>query len=263
MHDNIEQIGCFEVVQDPYNGLTIIKESIPTQEEVFIENLNGLIQTATKDQRRLLWLYLDIQQSYLIPCATTLGFEFHTCEKNQLLLVKRLVKNAIIPTASNHTLGVGVVVFNEHNELLVIKERFSNIGFKLPGGHIDDAELIQNAAIREVKEETGIDITFESIISIGHFYPHQFNKSNLYILCRAKALSHEIKIEDTDEILACKWVDIDEYLADEEVFEYSKAIVQTARDYKGLEVLGFEILRKLPKENYELFFPLKKEHFNF
>ena len=34
-------------------------------------------------------------------------------------LVKRLKENAIIPTASNHTLGVGAVVINEKNELLI------------------------------------------------------------------------------------------------------------------------------------------------
>jgi 8-oxo-dGTP diphosphatase len=124
-----------------------------------------------------------------------------------------------IPTAANHTLGVGVVVINENNQLLVIKERISTVGYKLPGGHIDDGEMISTAATREVLEETGIEVEFESIISLGHFYPHQFHKSNLYILCKAKPISHEINIQDTDEIEDAKWVDVDEYLVDENVLD--------------------------------------------
>ena len=162
--------------------------------------------------------------------------------------------DAIIPTAANHTLGVGVVVINENNELLVIKERISTIGYKMPGGHIDDKEMITKAATREVFEETGVKVEFDSIISLGHFYPHQFHKSNLYILCLAKPLSYEINIQDTNEIEDAKWVDVQEYLDDEDVIEYSKAIVKAALKQKGLIKANQETLTHI-KRDFELFFP--------
>jgi len=249
---SVEKIGCFNTILDPFNGITIDDISNITSKEEFESNLDYLLED-TKKRRRLIWIYIDIKYSDFIPIATKKGFFFHSCDEDYILIVKRLFPNAIIPTAANHTLGVGAVVIHK-NKLLVVKERISNVGFKIPGGHIDNKEMISTALVREVKEETGIDVQFESIISLGHFYPHQFHKSNLYILCLASAKSFEINIEDTDEILEAKWVDVNEYLLDEDVIDYSKAIVLAALEQKGLTLANHETLTNIKKE-FELFFP--------
>jgi len=251
---SIEQIGCFKTILDPYNGITIEQTSLPSTKDEFEINLDYLIEE-TKEKRNLVWIYIGINHSDFIPLATKKGFNFHSCEEKYVLLVKRLINNAIIPTAANHTLGVGVVVIHE-NKLLVIKERISNVGFKLPGGHIDNSEMISTAVVREVKEETGIDVEFESIVSLGHFYPHQFHKSNMYILCTAKAKSFEINIEDTEEIIDAKWVSVDDYLRDESVLDYSKAIVETAINQKGFKCANHQTLTHINKD-FELFFPIE------
>lgn len=261
MKSYCEKIGCFEVVMDPYNGLTIKSESIPKSKEVFEENLQLLLKQVKAEQRNLLWIYLDIEHSYLIPHLTLHGFTFHTCETTRLLMVKKIESNPIIPTASNHTLGVGVVVINEYNEVLVIKERVSKTTYKLPGGHIDDAEMISTAVVREVLEETGVEVSFDSIISLGHFYPHQFNKSNLYIICKATALSLEINITDTQEIEDAKWIDVETYLSDDEVLEYNKVLIDLALHTEGLKAYDLESLKKIPKQ-YELFKLDKKSEIN-
>ncbi len=250
---SIEFIGYFRTVLDIYNGITIDYKDLPPTLEEFEINLEFLIENC-KNIRNLIWIYIDINKSDFIPVATKKGFIFHSCSSEYVLLVKRLKPNAIIPTSANHTLGVGAVVINENNELLVIKERLSNIGYKLPGGHIDDKEMISNALCREVLEETGVIVEFISIVSLGHFYPHQFHKSNLYILCLAKPLSYEIEISDIEEIEDAKWVNVYEYLADEEVLEYSKAIVKTALKCKGFEKINQELLTHINRD-FELFFP--------
>lgn len=251
---SVEKIGCFNTILDPYNGITIEQSSLPNSKEEFEINLDYLIEN-TQDRRNVIWIYIDIKRSDFIPIATKKGFFFHSCDEKYVLVVKRLIKDAIIPTAANHTLGVGAVVINEANQLLVIKERVSNLGFKLPGGHIDNGEMISSAVVREVKEETGIDVEFDSIISLGHFYPHQFHKSNLYILCIANAKSSEINIEDTKEILEARWMDINEYLEDEKVLSYSKAVVISALEYKGFKLANHETLCHI-KKDFELFFPM-------
>jgi 8-oxo-dGTP diphosphatase len=254
---SVEKIACFKTILDPYNGITIEQSSLPNSKEEFEVNLDYLIKNTT-NKRNLIWIYIDIKRSDFIPIATKKGFFFHSCDEEYVLVVKRLIKDAIVPTAANHTLGVGAVVINEKNELLVIKERISNLGFKLPGGHIDNYEMISTAVEREVKEETGIDVEFESIISLGHFYPHQFHKSNLYILCIASAKSSEINIEDTSEILEAKWIDINEYLEDEKVLAYSKAIVVASLENKGFNLANHETLTHI-KKDFELFFPIRNK----
>jgi 8-oxo-dGTP diphosphatase len=253
MNTSLEKIGCFNTILDPYNGITVDSKDLPNNKEEFELNLDFLIEEL-KEKRNLIWIYIDIKKSDFIPIATLRGFSFHSCDENWILVVKRLKENAIIPTASNHTLGVGAVVINDKNEILVIKEKISNIGYKLPGGHIDNGELISTAVAREVFEETGIKVEFKSIISLGHFFPHQFHKSNLYVLCIAEPLTFEINIQDTQEILDAKWVDIDRYLEDENVLAYSKAVVIASLEYKGFIKANQEVLCHI-KKDFELFFP--------
>ena len=181
--NSLVSLAGFELTFDRYDGVTLELNSFDMPQEEFTQKLPSLIEASSVKGYKLLWIWLDIKQSNLIHAICQNGFDFHTCHEKSILLVRRLVKNAIIPTASNHTLGVGVIVKNENDEVLLIKERYSNVGFKLPGGHIDDAELIKSAVSREVKEETGVHVEFEEIISISHLYPHQFKKSNLYIVC--------------------------------------------------------------------------------
>ena len=252
---SLEKIGCFNTILDPYNGITIESKDLPLNIDEFETNLDFLIKNV-KNRRFLIWIYIDIKKSDFIPVATKKGFIFHSCDEEYILVVKRLRENSVIPTASNHTLGVGAIVINDKNELLVIKERVSNIGYKLPGGHIDDAEMITTALEREVLEETGIIVEFESIISLGHFYPHQFHKSNLYILCTAIPKSSEINIQDCHEVIDAKWIDVNEYLNDEEVLDYSKAIVIAAIKSKGFSRANQETLCHI-KKDFELFFPIE------
>jgi 8-oxo-dGTP diphosphatase len=252
---SVEEIGCFTTILDPYNGLTIDSKYLPNTKEEFEINLDYLIEEV-ENRRNLIWIYIDIEKSDFIPIATKKGFFFHSCDEGYILLVKRIIPNAIVPTAANHTLGVGAVVINDKNEILVIKERVSNLGYKLPGGHIDNGEMISTAVQREVLEETGIDVEFESIISLGHFYPHQFHKSNLYIICIAKAKSSEINIQDTHEIMDAKWIDVNIYLEDKDVLAYSKAIVFASLECKGFIKANQEVLCHI-KKDFELFFPIE------
>ena len=252
---SLEKIGCFNTILDPYNGITIESKDLPIDAQTFETNLDFLIDSV-KNKRNLIWIYIDIKKSDFIPIATNKGFVFHSCGEKYILVVKKLRADCVIPTASNHTLGVGAIVINDKDELLVIKERISTVGYKLPGGHIDDAEMITTALEREVLEETGIIVEFESIISLGHFYPHQFHKSNLYILCTAIPKSYEIDIQDCHEVIDAKWVDINEYLNDEEVLDYSKAIVIAAIKSKGFSRANQETLCHI-KKDFELFFPIE------
>ena len=124
---SLEKIGCFNTILDPYNGITIESKDLPNSKEEFELNLDFLIEEV-QYKRFLIWIYIDIKKSDFISIATKKGFFFHSCAEEYVLLVKRLKENAIIPTASNHTLGVGAVVINDKNELLVRKERISTAG---------------------------------------------------------------------------------------------------------------------------------------
>ncbi|WNL12841.1 NUDIX hydrolase [Aliarcobacter cryaerophilus] len=252
MKSSIEYIANFKTSLDPYNGITILSEDLPKDILEFEQNLKDLIQNV-KDNKNLIWIYIDIKKSDFIPIATKFGFTFHSCNSDYILLVKVLKENAIVPNLANHTLGVGAVVINSKNEILLIKEIIRNEYYKLPGGHIDDAEMISQALSREVFEETGVVVDFERIISIGHFYPHQFHKSNLYVLCLAKPKSLKIDVKDKKEISEAIWLDLDEMFKRDDIHDYTKTIVKSALSGQGLYKSETSILTHL-KNQFELFF---------
>ncbi|MBE6513158.1 MAG: NUDIX hydrolase [Methanobrevibacter olleyae] len=66
------------------------------------------------------------------------------------------------------SLTVDIFIFNENHEFILIKRK--NDPFKdswaLPGGFVDYGESTEDAAIREAKEETSIDVELERLFNV-------------------------------------------------------------------------------------------------
>lgn len=69
-------------------------------------------------------------------------------------------------------IAAGGLVFNERNELLMIFRRGK---WDLPKGKLDEGESIENCAVREVQEETGL-VNIELKKPIGKTYHEYFDK---------------------------------------------------------------------------------------
>ncbi|WP_313894428.1 NUDIX hydrolase [Psychrobacillus sp.] len=59
-------------------------------------------------------------------------------------------------TPPKHILSAATIVLNDQNEILLIKG--PRRGWEMPGGQVEEGESLKDAAIRETKEESGIDI---------------------------------------------------------------------------------------------------------
>ncbi|VDG96834.1 Putative 8-oxo-dGTP diphosphatase YtkD [Lysinibacillus sphaericus] len=59
-------------------------------------------------------------------------------------------------TPPKHIVSAATIVLNNKNELLLIKG--PRRGWEMPGGQVEEGESLKDAAIRETKEESGIDI---------------------------------------------------------------------------------------------------------
>jgi ADP-ribose pyrophosphatase YjhB (NUDIX family) len=69
------------------------------------------------------------------------------------------------PAANSLVPSVNVVVVNEAGEILMIR-RTDNDNWAVPGGAIDLGESVSQAAVRETKEESGIDCEITGIVGI-------------------------------------------------------------------------------------------------
>ena len=58
--------------------------------------------------------------------------------------------------------GVGIIILNQHNKIFVGKRRdYPTNKWQMPQGGIDEGENEDDALIRELHEETGIQKDFE------------------------------------------------------------------------------------------------------
>ncbi len=164
-----------EVNLDRYSGITVVNNTIPESIDNFIKELDTLLQS--NRYKRLIWINIPIERSEYIKVLTELDFRFHHCSEKEITLVKKNIIDVEVPIRLNYALGVGAII-RDGDKILVVKDRFSK-GFKLPGGHVNDDENIQDAISREVYEETGVKVKFESIVNLGHFKRCYFSGSSL------------------------------------------------------------------------------------
>jgi 8-oxo-dGTP diphosphatase len=103
-----------------------------------------------------------------------------------------------------HIVSAAAIVINDHNELLLIKG--PRRGWEMPGGQVEEGESLAQAAIRETKEESGIEI--EIIKFCGIF--QNIGKS----ICNTLFLARPIggQLITTSESLETRYYPIEEAL---------------------------------------------------
>lgn len=67
--------------------------------------------------------------------------------------------------------GADAAIFNEKGEILLM-DRVDGSGWCLPCGWVDPNEKPSQAAIREVKEETGLDVAVKQFVGVFTRFPH-------------------------------------------------------------------------------------------
>lgn len=220
----------FDAIVNPYNGCYIGPEQLPASEAEFSGRLAASVE-AWQHHYSLVWLELPASRAKLISAAVELGFAFHHCTADKLMLSKKLKADSYLPLAATHSIGVGAVVLSASGKVLLVQEQplagRAPGYFKLPGGMVDAKEHLADAAIREVLEETGVAASFDSFLGLRHHHQGQFGASNLYMVCRLTAEETQ-PVPEPGEILQARWFDCADYLADPNASAYNKLLVQTA-----------------------------------
>lgn len=81
-------------------------------------------------------------------------------------------------------------------------------GWSLPGGAVENDETLEQAVIREVKEETNLIIEVKEVLAVNEALFEGKGHHTIFITFKAKVIEGEIKIIDKEEIIEIEWVEI-------------------------------------------------------
>lgn len=242
---------------NPFGGIEIDTPDLPDAVEDFRTGLASSLEVWAREGFKVVWLNVPIARAAIIPVATAAGFQFHHSSAAYLMLTYELETGAFIPPYSTHYIGAGGVVLNEQRELLVVSERYrrdkSRPYWKLPGGALHPGEHLVDGVVREVFEETGVRAEFDALVCFRHQHGYRYDKSDIYFVCRLHPTSTEI-IKEEDEIDACEWMPVQDYLSSEYVGGFNKQIVQAALDSPGISRSGVEGYNN--PQTHEFFIPV-------
>jgi 8-oxo-dGTP pyrophosphatase MutT (NUDIX family) len=191
---------------------------------------------------RFVWLEFPLEKAALVGEAAAQGFVYHHVNGATLTMLNCLATDAEGPPDASHYVGVGGVVINNRNELLVIKEKYFDgrpAFYKLPGGFVHPAEHLAAAVVREVWEETAVQTEFHSLVGLRHWHVNRFGKSDLYFICRLTPLSETIQRQES-EVAECLWMPVEHYLQHDEVSPFNRNFVELAVRSVGLETAVFK-----------------------
>ncbi len=108
------------------------------------------------------------------------------------------------------SLGVKVIVEN-YNKFLMVRIGYAHKKFTFPGGGVEKNESFEEAAKRELEEETGIKT--QHLVEIGEYTSDRNFKKNIVKCFYLKADSSFVKI-DNFEIIEAGWYVLDQFPKD-------------------------------------------------
>ncbi|XWS27721.1 hypothetical protein CRYUN_Cryun25bG0005100 [Craigia yunnanensis] len=230
-------------INDDHGGVIVeMKENMDS--DTFVTVLRASVLQWKQQGKKEVWIKLPIALVHLVETAVKEGFRYHHAEPSYLMLVFWIPETpSSIPANATHRVGVGAIILNDKREVLVVQEKsgpFRGTGiWKIPTGVVDEGEDIFMAAIREVKEETGIDTEFIEVLGFRQSYKTFFEKSDLFFICMLHPLSFDIQKQEL-EIEAAQWMPFEEYAAQpfaqkHELFRYitELCLAKVDRGYAG------------------------------
>ena len=105
---------------------------------------------------------------------------------------------------------VGIFIFNSQGQLLLLQSHKWPGKYVVPGGHVELGERIEEAAIREAKEETGLDIHDLEFTCYQEFiYDPSFWKRRHFIFFDFTAKTDSPEVTLNDEAQEHIWVPLE------------------------------------------------------
>lgn len=129
---------------------------------------------------------------------------------------------------SLHSISTGGVLIKNNKVLLVQVNYGPNKGlWMIPGGMVDAGESLEEAVVREIKEETWLTTSPKRIVGLRSGVKQKKNafETGIYATFEMKYVSGTTKALDANEISNIDFVPISDALMDQDVIDLSKEFI--------------------------------------
>jgi ADP-ribose pyrophosphatase YjhB (NUDIX family) len=105
--------------------------------------------------------------------------------------------------------GLGVIMVNKEGKVLIGKRKGFVPKYSIPGGHLDTGETFEQGAIREIKEETDLDMVNPKVIGVTNNLEtfKETGKHYISVVLLATEYSGEIKLQEPEKCEEWIWCD--------------------------------------------------------
>ncbi len=109
--------------------------------------------------------------------------------------------------------GVGVIIQNQNNQILIGKRKGGHAPFfSIPGGHLENGETFEEAAIKEVFEETGLTIKNPTVFCVTNNLRTYKNENKHYVSVNLFTNEFEgnLSVKEPDKCESWDWYELSE-----------------------------------------------------
>ena len=104
------------------------------------------------------------------------------------------------------------MIYKENGEFLVqLRTKKDWPGINFPGGHVNSDESIEQSVIREMKEETGLDVSNLEFVSYYEWNIIEEETRHLCLLFKTKDFKGDLKPSNEGEVFFVNKEDLDKY----------------------------------------------------
>lgn len=130
-----------------------------------------------------------------------------------------------MPPPRTPSLTTDVVILMPGGEVVLVRRKHPPEGWALPGGFVEVGETVEAAAVREAKEETGLDVTLDALLHVYSDPRRDARGHTASAVFLGRAAGEPVGADDAAEARAFPWQDLPSPIA----FDHAEILADARR----------------------------------